>query len=127
MQNEKPQPNLSWPEGSDPHTHAIALLNRLFGKTDHAPVTIYIVENYIREELYGRHGVVSLIHDLADSVNSGSSGGKQIAPDPKNHFRISMLKSALRMIGYVVLVLDLRIGVGLLLISEFIGIVEELV
>lgn len=48
-------------------------------------------------------------------------------PNPKNHFRISMLKSGLRMIGYVVLSVDLRIGVGLLLISEFIGIAEELV
>lgn len=56
MQSEKPQPNLSWPEGFDPHTHAIALLNRLFGKTDHAPVTIFIVENYIREELHGKQG-----------------------------------------------------------------------
>lgn len=48
MQNEKP--NLSWPKGSDPHTHAIALLDRIFGRTGHAPSTIYIVENYLREK-----------------------------------------------------------------------------
>ncbi len=53
MSKEKPKPNLSWPEGYDAHTHAVALLDRLFGRTDHAPVTVYIVENYIREELYG--------------------------------------------------------------------------
>lgn len=125
MQNEKPQPNLSWPEGSDSHTHAIVLLNRLFGKTDHAPVTIYIVENYIREELYGRSRDVSLIHDLA---HLGSlDGSETAAPDPKQHFRTSMLKSFLRMIGYVAMVRDLRIGIGLLLIAEVIGIIEELV
>jgi hypothetical protein len=43
--------NLSWPVGTDPHTCAIELLNSLFGKTDHAPVTVNIVENYLRELL----------------------------------------------------------------------------
>lgn len=45
----KSAPDLSWPKGADAHTHAIALLDRVFGRTGHAPSTVYIVENYLRE------------------------------------------------------------------------------
>lgn len=41
--------DLSWPIGKDPHSCAIELLNKLFGRTEHAPVTIFIVENYLHE------------------------------------------------------------------------------
>jgi hypothetical protein len=48
-------------------------------------------------------------------------------PDPKKHQLISFLKSAVRITGYVALFWSLSLGAIILIISELIGIVEELV
>tara|TARA_Y100001963_G_scaffold127309_1_gene180589 strand:- start:247 stop:402 length:156 start_codon:yes stop_codon:yes gene_type:complete len=48
-------------------------------------------------------------------------------PDPKKHQLVSFLKSGVRLIGYVLLPFNLYIAMGVLLVSEVIGIVEELV
>jgi len=48
-------------------------------------------------------------------------------PDPKRHQTISFLKSAVRITGYVALLYSLSLGVFILIISEAIGIIEELV
>jgi hypothetical protein len=48
-------------------------------------------------------------------------------PDPKKHQLISFLKSAVRITGYVALPFGIGLGVTILVISEIIGIVEELV
>ena len=48
-------------------------------------------------------------------------------PDPKLHQLISFLKSAVRITGYVALPFGIGLGVTILVISELIGIVEELV
>jgi hypothetical protein len=48
-------------------------------------------------------------------------------PDPKKHQLISFLKSAVRITGYVALPFGIGLGVTILVISELIGIVEELV
>ena len=48
-------------------------------------------------------------------------------PDPKNHMLMSFLKSGVRLLGYIFLPFNLYIAMGILLISEVIGIVEELV
>jgi len=48
-------------------------------------------------------------------------------PDPKRHQIISFLKSAVRITGYVVLPFGIGLGVTILVISELIGIIEELV
>ena len=48
-------------------------------------------------------------------------------PDPKLHQQLSFIKSAIRLAGYVFLPFDLYIAMGVLLISEIIGIIEELV
>ena len=48
-------------------------------------------------------------------------------PDPKNHQLISFLKSAVRISGYLLLPYSITISVIVLVISELIGIVEELV
>ena len=48
-------------------------------------------------------------------------------PDPKKHQLISFLKSAVRITGYVALPFGIGLGVIILVISELIGIVEELV
>ena len=48
-------------------------------------------------------------------------------PDPKNHQLISFLKSAVRITGYLALPFGIGLGVTILVISELIGIIEELV
>lgn len=48
-------------------------------------------------------------------------------PNPKKHKQISFLKSAVRILGYSVLPLNIENAVILLIVSEAIGIIEELV
>jgi hypothetical protein len=48
-------------------------------------------------------------------------------PDPKLHQSISFLKSAVRISGYVALFWSISLGAVILIISELVGIIEELV
>ena len=48
-------------------------------------------------------------------------------PDPKQHQRISVLKSALRLVGYLLLLTEPIAAVTILVASEGLGIYEELV
>ena len=48
-------------------------------------------------------------------------------PDPKLHQSISFLKSAVRISGYVALLWSISLGAFILILSELVGIVEELV
>jgi hypothetical protein len=48
-------------------------------------------------------------------------------PDPIKHQIISFLKSGVRITGYVALLYSLSLGIFILIISEAIGILEELV
>ena len=48
-------------------------------------------------------------------------------PDPKKHMYASFLKSGIRLLGYILLPFNLYLAMGVLLISEIIGIIEELV
>jgi hypothetical protein len=48
-------------------------------------------------------------------------------PDQKRHRIISFIKSAIRLIGYFSIPYDLVIATLILIISEVIGIIEELV
>ena len=48
-------------------------------------------------------------------------------PDPKKHMLMSFIKSGVRLLGYIFLPIDLYIAMGILLVSEVIGIIEELV
>ena len=48
-------------------------------------------------------------------------------PDAKKHQIVSFIKSALRLVGYGLLLVDLNLAVGTLVLSELLGIVEELV
>ena len=48
-------------------------------------------------------------------------------PDPKQHQRISFLKSALRLIGYLLLLTEPIAAVTILVASEGLGVYEELV
>ena len=48
-------------------------------------------------------------------------------PDPKKHQLISFVKSGVRILGYIFIPFDLGVAVTLLIVSEGIGIVEEMV
>ena len=48
-------------------------------------------------------------------------------PDPKLHQIISFVKSGVRILGYLFIPFNIGVAVTLLVVSEGIGIVEELV
>ena len=48
-------------------------------------------------------------------------------PDPKLHQIISFVKSGVRILGYLFIPFNIGVAVTLLVVSEAIGIVEELV
>ena len=48
-------------------------------------------------------------------------------PDPKKHQVISFVKSGIRILGYIFIPFDLGAAVTLLVVSEAVGILEELV
>ena len=48
-------------------------------------------------------------------------------PDPKKHQIISFVKSGVRILGYLFIPLDLGAAVTLLVVSEAVGILEEMV
>lgn len=48
-------------------------------------------------------------------------------PDPKAHRTISFVKSIIRITGYLLLIVNLPIAAGVLVFSELVGILEELV
>ena len=52
---------------------------------------------------------------------------KQELPDANKHQKISFIKSSIRLVGYILIPIDLTISMGVLIISEVVGIVEELV
>ena len=52
---------------------------------------------------------------------------KQELPDARRHQQISFIKSGIRILGYGALWWDLDIAVTLLILSEIVGIGEEMV
>ena len=48
-------------------------------------------------------------------------------PDAKKHQIVSFIKSAIRILGYVAIPIDMALAAGILIVSEVIGIYEELV
>lgn len=61
------------------------------------------------------------------NAKDGITINGQKVPDPKLHQKISFIKSAVRIFGYGALLISLEVGVILLILSELIGIYEELV
>ena len=52
---------------------------------------------------------------------------KQELPDARKHQLISFVKSGIRILGYIFIPFNLGVAVTLLIVSEAVGIVEELV
>ena len=52
---------------------------------------------------------------------------KQELPDAKKHQQISFVKSAIRIVGYILIPFNIGLAVTFLVVSEAVGIIEELV
>ena len=52
---------------------------------------------------------------------------KQDHPDAKKHQIVSFVKSGIRIVGYIFIPFDLGAAVALLVVSEAVGILEEMV
>ena len=48
-------------------------------------------------------------------------------PDAKKHQIVSFIKSGIRILGYILIPFDLLWAAGILVVSELVGIIEELV
>ena len=48
-------------------------------------------------------------------------------PDPKKHQIISFVKSGIRILGYIFIPFNIDVAVTLLIVSEAVGILEEMV
>ena len=48
-------------------------------------------------------------------------------PDPKKHQVISFIKSGIRILGYIFIPFNIDVAVTLLVVSEAVGILEEMV
>tara|TARA_Y100000389_G_C17262828_1_gene413880 strand:+ start:403 stop:609 length:207 start_codon:yes stop_codon:yes gene_type:complete len=68
---------------------------------------------------------------MKDNISLEVDGNVEIngqkLPDPKKHQIISFTKSGIRILGYGLLLYNVPIAVGVLILSEAIGIIEELV
>ena len=76
------------------------------------------LEKKVMQELYNR--------EERESNASLEINGHRV-PDPKLHQTISFIKSGVRILGYVFLPIDLVTSAIILILSEVIGIYEELV
>lgn len=66
------------------------------------------------------------VEDYTEFYDDVFVKGQKI-PDPKKHQLVSFLKSGIRILGYVFLFYSLESAAALLILSEAVGIYEELV
>ena len=79
-------------------------------------------EQRLLDELYNRESRrVSKIKDLSNSPLITDY------PDAKRHQLVSFIKSGIRIIGYIFIPFNLVVSAFLLILSEVVGIIEELV
>jgi len=56
-----------------------------------------------------------------------SKDKEQQLPDARKHQQISFIKSGIRILGYIFIPFNIDVAVTLLIVSEVVGIAEELV
>lgn len=52
---------------------------------------------------------------------------EQEHPDARKHLIVSLVKSNIRIAGYCLILFNLEVAVAVLVLSELVGIIEELV
>ena len=79
-------------------------------------------EQRLYDELYDRDSRrTTSIKDLSSSPTI------QDYPDAKKHQIVSFIKSGIRILGYILIPFNLFWAAGILVLSEVVGIIEELV
>lgn len=79
-------------------------------------------EQRLLDDLYDR--------DLRQTVNIkdlSTSNNILDYPDAKKHQIVSFIKSGIRILGYILIPFSLPWAAGILVVSELVGIIEELV
>ena len=80
------------------------------------------LQKKVMDELYDRDSRrTSSIEDLSSSPTLTDY------PDAKKHQLVSFIKSGIRILGYILIPFDLLWAAGILVLSEVVGIIEELV
>jgi hypothetical protein len=79
-------------------------------------------EQRLLEELYDRDSR----RTTSVTLTSGSPT-IQAYPDAKKHQIVSFIKSGIRILGYILIPFNLFWAAGILVLSEVVGIIEELV
>ena len=80
------------------------------------------LQKKVMDELYDRYSRrTSSIEDLSSSPTLTDY------PDAKKHQLVSFIKSGIRILGYILIPFDLLWAAGILVLSEVVGIIEELV
>jgi len=64
---------------------------------------------------------------MMDNSKTISNENNMTHPDAKMHQQISFIKSAVRIGGYIALPFNIGVAAAILVFSELLGIVEELV
>lgn len=80
-------------------------------------------EKEILDELYDREGRFN----KTVAVKAKSQKKLTDYPDAKKHQLVSFIKSIIRILGYTLIPFDLVWAASVLVVSEFVGIIEELV
>jgi hypothetical protein len=79
-------------------------------------------EQRLYDELYDRDSRrTTSIKDLSSSPTITDY------PDAKKHQLVSFIKSGIRILGYILIPFNLFWAAGILVVSEVVGIIEELV
>lgn len=81
-------------------------------------------EQRLLDDLFNRDTRQNKAQDFSMSFESESL---QDYPDAKKHQIVSFIKSGIRILGYVLIPFNLFWAAGLLVVSEIVGIIEELV
>ena len=85
-------------------------------------------EQRLLDELYDRNNRIVSYHDYSEDKNSNQTSlNFQNYPDAKKHQIVSFIKSGIRIVGYCFIPISLPISASLLILSEAVGIYEELV
>ena len=86
-------------------------------------------EQRLLDDLYDRNDRISS-HDDYTVTNKNSNQtilNLEYYPDAKKHQIVSFIKSGIRILGYILIPFDLLWAAGILVVSELVGIIEELV
>lgn len=67
---------------------------------------------------------VTTVEEIQELLNESIP---QDYPDARKHQIVSFIKSGIRILGYVLIPFDLFWAAGILVVSEVVGIIEELV